>query len=447
VKVSTQHIPQSQVVLEIEVDPEQMERSLDKAYRKLVQRVNVPGFRKGKTPRDMLERHVGRGRLVEEAVDILIPEAYNKAIDEGDIDAIGQPAIELLKDEPLAFKATVPIRPTVDLGDYKKVRVARQPVVVDEADVAAAVEEMRRRYALHEPVDRPVQVGDIVRADVRVVIDGNEVYKNDDAEFRLREGATVLLPGFAEGLVGAEKGVAKEIPVATPPGEQALSGKDGTVTAVVKDVKEERLPELNDDFAREVGEGFAGLDTLRDRFRSDILERLEGQAEESYRDKAVGELVKRAKAIEFPPVLIEREIERLIKDQARSTGQDLDKYLAMIQRTAEQLREELLPAAAERVRRSLALTRLADDESIAVEAAEVSDEIERIVGSAGQQADQMRRLFSTTEARSAIESSLLTRKTMDRLMEFAGADGTAKSVRKKTTKKTATASAQVKEAS
>ena len=446
-KVSTQRLPESQVVLEIEVDPEQMERSLDKAYRKLVQRVNVPGFRKGKTPRDMLERHVGRGRLVEEALDSLIPEAYNKAIDDQDIDAIGQPSIELLKDEPLAFKATVPIRPTVDLGEYKKVRAERESVIVDEADVDTALEEMRRRYALHEPVDRPVQSGDIVRADVRVVIEGNEIYKDDDAEFRLREGATILLPGFAEGLIGVEKGAAKEISVTTPPGEQPLSGKQGIATTVVKDVKAERLPELNDDFAREVGEGFAGLDALRERFRSDIRERLEAQAEDSYRDKAVGALVERAKAIEFPPVLIEREIERLIKDQARSVGQDIDQYLATIKRTPEQLREELLPAATERVRRSLALTRLAEDEGITVDAAEVSDEIDRIVGSAGQQADQMRRLFSTEEAQTAIERSLLTRKTMDRLIEFAGADGTQKSARKKPTKKTAAASAQMKEES
>jgi len=445
VKVSTQRLPESQVALEIEVDAEQMERSLDRAYRKLVQRVEVPGFRKGKTPRNMLERHVGRGRLVQEALDILIPEAYNKAIDEQDIDAIDQPSIELLKDEPLAFKATVPIRPTVDLGDYKSVRVDREFVMVDEADVDQSLEELRHRYAVHEPVERPVQTGDIVRADVRVVVEDREVYKDDDAEFRLRDGATILLPGFAEGLVGSEKGVEKEIPVAVPSGEQPLSGKSGVATATVKEVKAERLPELNDEFAREVGEGFTSLDALRERLSDDIRQRLIAQAEDSYRDRAVAALVEQAEAIDFPPVLIDREMERIIKDQARSTGMEVEQYLAMIKRTPDQLREDLTPMATERVRSSLALTRLTEEESITVDQQEVDEEIERLAASSGEQAEQLRRLFASAEARRTIENSLLTRKTMDRLLEFAGAAGSGIKIGKKTTKKTPKAS-QKKEA-
>ncbi len=447
VRVSTQRLPESQVVLEIEVDSDQMERSLDKAYRKLVQRVAVPGFRKGKTPRGMLERHLGRERLLHEAHDMLIPEAYNKAIEEHDIDAIDQPSIELVKDEPLAFKATVPIRPTVELGEYRRLRVQRGPAVIDEAEVESALEELRRRYALHEPVERPVQAGDIVRADVRAVIDGRQIYKDDDAEFRLREGATILLPGFAEGLIGAEKGVAKEIEVTAPAGEQPLSGKSGIVSATVKEVKTERLPDLDDQFAREVGEGFADLDTLRERLRNDVRERLEAQAEEAYRDEAVGALVEQAKTIEFPPVLVDREVERLVKDQARHTGQDVEQYLAMIKRTPEQFRGEVLPAATERVKRSLALSRLAEDENVAVERQEVDDEIERIVSSSGQQADQIRRLFSTADARAAIERSLLTRKTVDRLVEIAGQDGaTEKPARKKASRKKETGLTEAKEA-
>ena len=215
-KVSTQRLPESQVLLEIEADPEQMERSLDKAYRRLAQRVEVPGFRKGKVPAGMLERHVGRARVVQEALDILIPEAYNQALEEQDVDAIDQPSIELVNAEPLSFKATVPIRPTIDIGDYESVRVEREPYNIPEDEVDKALEELRQRYALHEPVERPVQVGDIVRADVRGVIEGQEVYKDEDAEFRVRDGATLLLPGFAEGLIGAQKGVAKEITVTVP---------------------------------------------------------------------------------------------------------------------------------------------------------------------------------------------------------------------------------------
>lgn len=430
-KVSTQRLPESQVLLEIEVDPEQMERSLDRAYRKLVQRVDVPGFRKGKTPRVMLERHVGRDRLLREAVDILIPEAYKQALDNEEIDPIGQPSIELLRDEPLSFKATVPIRPTVDLGDYGSLRVGKDDVQLDEGEVDKAVEELRHRYAVQEPVERPVQAADIVRADIRVVFDGRELHRDEDAEFRLKEGTTVLLPGFAEGILGAEKGTPREISVTMPPGDGSLAGKTGTVTTAVKEVKQERLPDLNDDFAREVGEGFSSLAALRERLRNDIRERLEAQAEESYREKALTALVEAARTIEFPPVLADREIERLVRDQARSTGMEVDRYLQMVKKTPEELREGLTPAATERVKRSLALTQLAEDEKIIVEPAEVDEEIERLAASSGQQAEQVRRMFASADARVAIERSILTRKTMDRLVAIAGQASAAKPARKK----------------
>ena len=414
-----------------------MERSLDKAYRRLAQRVEVPGFRKGKVPSGMLERHVGRARVVQEALDILIPEAYNQAIEEQDVDAIGQPSIELVNAEPLSFKATVPIRPTIDIGDYENVRVEREPYNIPEDEVEKALEELRQRYALHEPVERAVQTGDIVRADVRGVIEGQEVYKDEDAEFRLRDEATILLPGFAEGLVGAEKGAAKEIAVTVPEGERPLSGKSGVFTVTINEVKQEVLPALDDDLARQVGEGFPSLDALRERIRNDIRERVEAQVEEAYRDKAVGALVENAKSIEFPPVMIEREVERLIEDQARHGGMDVEQYLTTIRRTREDMREELVPVATERVRRSLALTQLADQLEIKAQAEEIDAEVDRLAGS-GQQAEQLRKLFGSPDGRAALTRSLITRKTMDRLAEIANRDGAKAPEGGKTKKKAKT---------
>jgi trigger factor len=265
-------------------------------------------------------------------------------------------------------------------------------------------------------------MGDIVRADVLGVIEGQEVYKDEDAEFRLREGATILLPGFAEGLVGAAKGIAKEIPVTVPEGERPLSGKSGVFTVTVNEVKQEVLPVLDDDLARQVGEGFPSLDALRERILNDIRERVEAQVEEAYRDKAVGALVENARSIEFPPVMIEREVDRLIEDQARNLGTDVEQYLATVKRTREDVRQELLPVATERVRRSLALTELADELEIKAEPEEIDAEVERLAGS-GQQAEQLRRLFGSPDGRAALTRSLITRKTMDRLAEIASRDG------------------------
>src|SRR3970040_422707 len=146
VRVSAERIPESQVVLQIEIEPDQMERALDKAYRRLVQRAEIPAFRKGKAPRDMVERHLGRERLVHEALDTLIPEAYNKALDEQEIEAIDQPRLATVQERRLIFTATVPVRPTVRLGDYKRLRVKRPSVVVAQEDVGSAVEELRHRY-------------------------------------------------------------------------------------------------------------------------------------------------------------------------------------------------------------------------------------------------------------------------------------------------------------
>lgn len=411
-----------------------MERSLERAYRRLVQRTDIPGFRKGKAPRETLERRLGRERLVHEALDMLIPEAYNQALEEQQIDAIDQPRLDIVQEEPLIFKATVPVRPTVRLGEYFSLRLERPAVDVASDEVNAAVEELRHRYALHEPVNRPVRKGDVVRADVRGQINGREVFADDDFEFTLRDGATILLPGFAEGVIGAEKGVPKEVQVTTPSGSQSLSGKTGTFTVVVKEVKEERLPELNDEFARQVGEGFPSLQALRQHLETQIRERRQAEAEEQYHEEAVTALVEQAEEVEYPPVLVEREIDRLLRDEAGASGQDVERYLESVSlagqagggKPVQKIRDALRETAQVRVRRSLALTALAEAEGLKVEPAEVDAEIERIVGSSGAQAAQIRQLFESPGGREAIERSLLTRRTLDRLIEIVSGPEPAK---------------------
>jgi trigger factor len=430
VKVSTQRLPESQVLIEIEVDGKQMERSMDRAYRKLVQRIEVPGFRKGKTPRAMLERHIGRERLLQEAIDLVVPEAYNQALEENDIDAIDQPQIEMTGSEPLSFKATVPVRPTIELGDYKALRVPREPIEVDEKDVEQSVAELRRRYAVHAPVDRAVAVGDIIRASVRMAVDEREVFNDDDVELHLREGQTIMLPGFVEAIIGAKKGEPLEfgLEIAEDAGGQ-LAGKTVNVSVTMKEVKEEELPALDDEFAKGVGEGFATLLELRDRLRNDIKERLEAEAAEAYREKVIASLADAAGTIEFPPVMVDREVERQIREQARNSGVEVKRYLELVKKTPAQIREEIGPAASERVRRSLALAELADAEGIEVGEAEIDAEIGNIIqqatGGNEEQAERYRRLFDSQEARASLGNSLLTRRTLDRLVEIAS-DGAGK---------------------
>jgi trigger factor len=424
VKVSTERIPESQVVLQIEVEPERLERSLEQAYRRLALKTEVPGFRKGKTPRHMLERYIGRDAVIEEALRVLIPEAYNDAIEEGDIDAIDYPSIEVVQQEPLIFKATVAVRPDVDLGNYRQLRVEREPVTVSEERVNEKLEELRHRYAILEPVDRPLQMGDLVRADIRVSVDGRTVVSEDDAEIRLRPGVPVLVSGFVERLLGAEKGVQQQFSMDVPQDHphRLLAGKSCLCTVLVREVKEEKLPELNDAFAVEVGEGFPSLEALRQRLESDLRELAEQQVEARYRDRVVDEVVAGA-SVEFPPTLAERETEHLLREWADSRGGgDIELHLRRVGKSEEELRQELRLQAVERIQRSLVLNNVAKVEGISVSQEDIDAEIDRLAASSGSGADEVRKVFGSPGGRDALERSLLTRKTVDRLVASASGE-------------------------
>jgi trigger factor len=424
VKVSTERIPDSQIVLEIEVEPERMEKSLEKAYRRLAQKTKVPGFRQGKAPRAMLERYLGSEAIRHEALDIVIPEVYRQAITEEKIEPIDLPAIEVTQEEPLVFKATVPVRPNVDLGDYRAVRVEREPPAVREEQVEEQLEELRHRYALLEPVDRPVQVGDMIRAEVQINVDGRQVLHEEDMELRLRPGGAALLPGFVEALPGGEKGQRREFSLDVPPDypQRALAGKTCLCSVLVKEVKEERLPEVTDAFAREVGEGFPSLTALRERLANDLREAAQKEADGAYREKVVDAMVAAAN-LEFPPQLVDREVDHLLQDRANASGAaDVEAYLRDLRKPEDDLRQELRWEAIQRVQRSLVLSKLAEVEGIAVNKDDIDSEIDRLAASAGPRADEVRRMFAGKRGREALESSLFTRRTLDRLVAIASGE-------------------------
>ena len=423
-KVSTERIPDSQVVLEIEVEPERVEKSLEKAYRRLAQRTKVPGFRQGKAPRAMLERYLGSEAIRREALDLLIPEAYGEAIDQEKIEPVDVPTVEVTQEEPLVFKATVPVRPTIDLGDYRAVRVGREPPAASEEEVDEQLEELRHRYALLEPVERPVQVGDMVRAEVKVSVDGRSIFEDEDAEFRLRPGAAIFLPGFAEALPGSEKGLRREFGLDVPADfpQRGLAGKTCQCSVLVNEVKEERLPELTDAFAREVGEGFASLAALRERLAADIREAAEKEADGVYREKVVDAMVASA-TLEFPPQLVERDVDHLLEDRANASGAaDVEAYLRDMRKPEEDLRQELRWEATQRVQRSLVLSKLARVEGISVSKEDIEAEIERLAESAGPRATEVRRMFAARRGREALEGSLFTRRTLERLVAIASGE-------------------------
>jgi len=408
------------------------------AYRRLAAKTRIPGFRAGKAPRVVLERHLGEHAILHEAIDRLVPQVYREALDQEEIDAIDQAAYDLVTEQPLVVKFTVPVRPSVDLGDYTSLRVPRESVVVEPERVQDGLEALRHRYATLEPATRPIQWGDIVRADVHATADETVLVHEDDTEFQLVEERTISLPGFAEALIGREKGAEFEFELSVPEDapDERLHGHQAHYRVRIQEVKREKLAELDDEFARQVGEGFADLAALRSRVEEDLRQALEQEAEHRYHDQILEALVERAQ-IEYPPVLVERETERLFREQTGGAAgrdadrpgaaqrEDLERYLQQAGKSEEELRAELQPMAENRVRQSLVLSQVVEAENIEVTNDEAEAEISRMTAGAGSQGEEMRRFLSGDSAKESLRRSLVTKKTLERLVQIASTDGAA----------------------
>jgi len=424
VKAKAEKIENSQVVLEVEVDPEEEEKSLEEAYRRLVKKAEIPGFRKGKAPRAMFERFIGRDVLLQEAMERLVPQLLARAIEEQELEPIDQPEVEIIQTDPVVFKATVPLSPTVELGEYKEIRIPREPVEVADEDVDRVIERLREEQAPWAPVERPVQLGDLVVMDVEGKIGEETLDKREGIQYQVFADFAFPVPGFSEKLVGVEKGKEAEFTISFPADHERdeLAGNECWFKVLIGEIKEKKLPELDDEFAKSVGEEFDSLDALRERIAANLRGMAEEQATRGYEEQVIDAVVDQAN-VEFPPVLIERDIDGMIGEQERelrANRMSLEDYLARTQMSPEQLREELRPLATKRVTRSLVLSKVMEDEAIEVADQELDGEVETMAQAAGDKADELRQFFKSTVGRQSLERTLLTRNTVRRLVEMAG---------------------------
>ena len=418
-KVSSERIENSQVVLKVEAEPEEVEHSLEEAYRHLVKRADVPGFRRGKAPRAMLERYLGKEALLGEAVERLVPQLYSRAVEEQGIDAIAQPEIEITQTDPVIFKATVPLRPTVELGNYREIRVDPELVEVAEEEMEKAIEQVRYQHAPWQPVERPIQFGDLVTIDVKGSLEDGSLLDRKDLQYQVLKALPFPVPGFSEQLEGLDKGEEKEFTISFPADYEIshLAGKEYLFRVVVSEIKEQKLPEVNDEFAKSVGEGFEDLESLRQRIASALKALAEEKERRRFEEKVIDAVVELSK-VDFPPVLVEREIDRLI----RETEASLEEGIRSRGRSEEELREELRPLATRRATIYLVLGKMAEEEKIEVAEAEIEEEVEAIAQSAGERGEEIRRMFNSTTGRQSLKEVLLTRKTVKRLMEIASGE-------------------------
>ena len=424
-KVQAEEAAQRQVVLTVELEPPDLEPFLHRAYQRLVQRVTVPGFRKGKAPRGVLERIVGREALVDEALDFLVPEITERAITERELEVSAQPQVEVLELEPVTLKATVPLIPGVDLGDYTSLRVDPPSVTIQDDEVEKALTELRQGAAPWEPVERPVRMNDLMVMDLLGSVEGESVIKQLDASYIVNPDRQPV-PGFGEAVTGMQPGETRTFLLSFPDEHSVskLAGKPCEFTVTAKEVKEQQLPDLDDEFAKGVGAGFDTLEALQQDIRERLRESQEREAQRIHEIDVVQRVVQDAK-VELPPLLIEREIDHLLedmKDEARRSGNsqaDVDEYIANLSKSPEQIRESLQAQALERLNREAVLAQIARQENVEAPDEAVQEEIDQMAQDAGEQGEEIRRLFAQPRTRESLTRSILSRRTVQRIAAIA----------------------------
>ena len=429
-KVTREKTENSQAFLRIEMEPAEVEESLEQSYQRLAKKANIPGFRKGKAPRVVLERYIGRDSLLEDALNNLLPQAYEKALKEQEIEAIANPSIEIAQTDPVVFKATVPLKPTIELGDYQQIRLAPEPVELTEDEVNTVIEQLRRQHATWEPVERPADFDDLVALDIESHIEEKPFINQQGVQYQILHDQPLPVPGFAEQLSGMKGGEEKEFKLKLPEdySRAELAGKEARFKVRVSEIKQQRLPELDDEFASLVNPDLKTLDSLRERISANLRLMAEEKAKREFEERVV-EAVVDSSQVEFPPVLVEMEIARLFDQQARqlqTSNIGLEEYLGRVGKTEEELREELRPLAIKRVTSSLVLGRTAEEEKIEVSDAEINAELENMVQSVTGNKDEVKKRLDSPQARGSIGQLLATRKTIQRLVEIAGGSTNAR---------------------
>ena len=415
--------------MEIEVDQDRVEASIDKAVRRVAQQVKIKGFRPGKAPRAVVEREVGRPALLQEALDELIPEVYNEAIEAEAIEPIDQPQLDLDSMEPLVVKAKVPVRPTVEVTDFRTLRVPKPEVEAEAGDVEQALMNLRRRFATLEPVDRPVEWDDTVRADVTLQVDGqDEPHHEEDTEFRVDRDSALSLPGFLDRIVGQERGAEQQFSFTLPDDFQPeeLAGKEAHYRVTVHEVKREVLPDLDDEFVRSLDEGFDSEQELRKHVEGDVKLHAEQSALATYHDEIIGLLLASAE-LDYPEVLVEREIDRLVDElsnHASHTPEGLEDWLKQLGRSEQELRDSLRDEGDLNVRRALVITEIARVEELEASEARVDERvgemIDEMLGEGGDEdaRGKLRELLDTDATRSQLKSQLTTTVVLEHLVEL-----------------------------
>ena len=371
--------------LTIETSAEELDKAIETAYQKNKNKISVPGFRKGKVPRKMIEQMYGKGVFLEDAANLLIPEAYAKAMDECEEEIVSQPSIEVTQIEegkPFIFTAMVALKPEVTLGKYKGVEIDKVDVEVTEDEVNAAIEKERESNAREINVeDRAVKDGDKVMLDFEGFVDGVAFAGGKGENYPLTIGSGAFIPGFEEQLVGAELNKEMDVNVTFPENYQAeeLKGKAAVFKCTVKEIKEKELPELDDEFASEVSE-FDTLAEYKEDVQKKLAEKKEAEAKDKKEEAVIEAIIADAK-MEIPDAMIETQQRQMVDDFAQRLsmqGLTLEQYFQFTGLDAEKMLEQVKPTAEKRIKSRLVLEAVVAAENITTDEADFEEEAKKL---------------------------------------------------------------------
>ncbi|WP_099362094.1 trigger factor [Fredinandcohnia onubensis] len=412
----------NQGVLTVEVDAETFNQGLDEAFKKVVKQVNVPGFRKGKMPRGMFEKRFGVESLYQDALDILLPDAYENAIKETGIEPVDRPEVDveqIEKGKNLIFTAKVTVKPEVKLGDYKGLEVEKLEDTVTDEEVDAEIKQLQERNAeLVVKEEGTVENGDTVVIDFEGFVDG-EAFEGGKAEnYSLEIGSGSFIPGFEEQLVGIATGEEKDVEVNFPEEYHAenLAGKPATFKVKVHEIKAKELPELDDEFAKDVDDEVETLDELKAKTRTRLEETKKRDAENSLKDTLIEKASENAE-IDIPEAMVNTELDRMLREfeqRLQMQGMNLDLYFQFSGQDENALREQMKEDAGKRVRVNLTLEAIAKAENIEVSEEEISAELENMATMYGVSTDEIKSMLGGLDG---ITEDLKIRKAIDFLVE------------------------------
>jgi len=409
-------------VLTVEVTAEEVSKGLDAAFQKVVKQVSVPGFRKGKMPRGMFEKRFGVESLYQDALDILLPEAYGNAIDEAGIDPVDRPDIDIEqmeKGKELIFKATVTVKPEVKLGEYKGLEIEEFDTNVTDEDIQGELTTLQSRQAELVVKEEGTAVnGDTVVIDFEGFVDG-EAFEGGKAEnHSLELGTGSFIPGFEEQLVGLAAGESKDVEVTFPEEYHAaeLAGKPATFKVTVHEIKGKELPALDDEFAKDVDDEVETLDALKEKIRTRLENSKKHEAEHHVRDTIVEKAAANAE-VEIPEVMIENEVNRMLQEfeqRLQTQGMNLELYFQFSGQDENALRAQMKEEAGTRVRVNLTLEAIAKAENLEITDEDVNAELENMAGMYNMTVDSIKKALGGLEG---IKADLKLKKAVDFLVE------------------------------